>query len=211
MHLVLRDALGAEEASFDDADGWSRSMETQARRVLDLAAARAPEAAATVLARREEIIRAFTGLAELGDLGVLVRAHGDLHLGQVLIDDADGWQLLDFEGEPARPLAERRLRQPPLRDVAGVLRSFDYAAATAAIDPPPALAAWRDALRAAFLAGYRPLAAAENLVPAESWDGLLAAFELDKAVYELGYELENRPHWVAIPAAGILRVLDAAT
>lgn len=210
MHVALRDALGAEEASPDDADAWSRAMEAQACRVLDLAAARDPAGTAAVVARRDALLARFAGLADLGDLGLLVRTHGDLHLGQVLLDEEDGWQILDFEGEPARPLAERRTRQTPLRDVAGVLRSFDYAAASAALDPPPQLAAWRDDLRRAFLDGYRSVAGPAGLVPDAAWPALLAAFELDKAVYELGYELANRPTWVAIPVAGILRVLGAA-
>jgi maltokinase len=210
MHVVLRDALGAEEASPDDADGWSRSLQAQAERVLALAARVDPEATAPLLDRRAELLDRFTGLAELADLGLLVRTHGDLHLGQVLLDPASGWQVLDFEGEPARPLAERRRRQTPLRDVAGVVRSFDYAAASAALEPPPPLAAWRDDLRTAFLEGYRAVAEPAGLVPAAAWSPLLAAFELDKAVYELGYELANRPTWVPIPVAGILRVLEAA-
>jgi 1,4-alpha-glucan branching enzyme len=209
MHVVLRDSLGAEEASFDDADGWTRSMQSQAARVLELAERRAPELTAPVLALREDILARFAGLAELGDLGLLVRTHGDLHLGQVLADPAEGWLLLDFEGEPARPLAERRVRQTPLRDVAGVLRSFDYAAASAALDPPPDLAAWRDELRRAFLGGYRAVAEPDGLLPGSTWQPLLAAFELDKALYELGYELENRPSWVAIPVTGVLRIMTA--
>jgi maltokinase len=210
MHVVLRDALGAEEASPDDADGWSRAMQNQAARVLELAAERDPATTAAVLERSDDIISRFDGLADLGDLGMLVRTHGDLHLGQVLLHPDAGWQILDFEGEPARSLEERRRRQPPLRDVAGVLRSFDYAAASAALDPPSGLATWRDELRAAFLHGYRGAAEAEGLLPKGTWEGLLAAFELDKALYELGYELANRPDWVAIPVGGILRVLDRA-
>jgi predicted trehalose synthase len=210
MHVRLRDAFGAEEASPDHADVWSRSMEEQARRVLDLAASRAPKLTHRVLARREDVLARFGGLAELGDLGLLVRTHGDLHLGQVLLDGDLGWQILDFEGEPARPLEERRHRQTPLRDVAGVLRSFDYAAASAALDPPPELAAWRDALRESFLDGYRKAVAPAGLLPERAWPALLAAFELDKALYELGYELANRPDWVTIPVAGILRVLEHA-
>jgi maltokinase len=207
MHVALRDTLGAEEASLDDADAWSRSMQQQARQVLALAAERAPDAAAPLLDREAEILDRLTGLADLGDLGLLVRTHGDLHLGQVLTHPEHGWQVLDFEGEPARPLEARRERHSPLRDVAGVLRSFDYAAASAALDLPPRLADWRDDLRRAFLDGYHDAAGRAGLVPETTWTALLAAFELDKALYELGYELANRPDWVAIPVAGIMRVL----
>jgi trehalose synthase-fused probable maltokinase len=206
MHVVLRDVLGAEEASSAHADSWGRAMEAQARRALDLAGRRAPETSARALGARDDILERFAGLAELGDLGLLVRTHGDLHLGQVLLDPEDGWQLLDFEGEPARPLADRRQRHSPLRDVAGVLRSFDYAAASASLEPSPALLDWRDDLRHAFLDGYRTVADSQRLLPG-AWQPLLAIFELDKALYELGYELENRPDWVAIPVSGIMRAI----
>jgi maltokinase len=185
-------------------------MHRQAERVLDLAARRAPEQAAPCSPHASRITDELTCLAELTDAGLLVRTHGDLHLGQVLLDPDRGWQLLDFEGEPARPLSQRVHRQTPLRDVAGVVRSFDYAAASAQLDPSPELAAWRDGLRARSWTGYREVAEPAGIVPAAAWDRLLAAFELDKALYELGYELENRPDWVAIPVMGILRVIAAA-
>jgi maltose alpha-D-glucosyltransferase/alpha-amylase len=164
------------------------------------------------------------GIARVVDaLGALVgtvkiRSHGDYHLGQVL-KTPDGFAIIDFEGEPARPLAERRARQSPLRDVAGMLRSLDYAAHAVAFGLAPderapalgVLTAWEEAARGAFLAGYRE-AVAESpapLVPS-SEGALLAAcgaFELEKACYELRYERDNRPDWVAIPLAGIRRVL----
>ncbi|HEX6082390.1 MAG TPA: alpha-amylase, partial [Methylomirabilota bacterium] len=149
---------------------------------------------------------------------VKIRSHGDYHLGQVL-KTPDGFAIIDFEGEPARPLAERRARQSALRDVAGMLRSLDYAAHAVAFGLAPAeraaalrvLTLWEDAARRAFLAGYRE-AVAESpapLVPS-SEKALLAAcgaFELEKACYELRYERDNRPDWVAIPLAGIRRLL----
>jgi maltokinase len=207
MHEVLRDRLGDEDATADHVRGWVADMHRQAERVLDLAQRRAPQQTAPLLDARGAIFAELGRLAGVEDPGRLVRTHGDLHLGQVLLDPEHGWQLLDFEGEPARPLSERLHRQTPLRDVAGVVRSFDYAAASAQLDPSPALAAWRDGLRQAFLAGYRTVAESAGLVPPAAWDPLLAAFELDKALYELGYELENRPDWVAIPVMGILRVI----
>ena len=149
---------------------------------------------------------------------VKIRSHGDYHLGQVLKTE-DGFVIIDFEGEPARPLAERRAKLPALRDVAGMLRSLDYAAHAVAFEVPaveraPALAmltAWESEARRAFLDGYRGAAAASPaaLIP-RSEEELLAAcaaFELEKACYELLYERNNRPDWVAIPLAGIRRIL----
>jgi predicted trehalose synthase len=122
-----------------------------------------------------------------------------------------GWVILDFEGEPARPLPERRLKRSPLRDVAGMLRSFSYAVAGARLlrgtEPP---ADWEDRARERFLAGYHDTADASLLPPGQqATDQLLSVFELEKAVYELRYELNNRPDWVAIPVAGILRLLES--
>ena len=152
---------------------------------------------------------------------VKIRVHGDYHLGQVL-KTADGFVIIDFEGEPARPLAERRRRQAALRDVAGMLRSLDYAVHAVGREAPEgeraarlaALTAWEDRARRAFLTGYRAAVSASGvpLVPAAE-SALLracAAFELEKACYELRYELNNRPDWVAIPLAGITRILAAA-
>jgi len=149
---------------------------------------------------------------------VKIRSHGDYHLGQVLKTE-DGFVIIDFEGEPARPLAERRAKLPALRDVAGMLRSLDYAAHAVAFEVPaaeraPALAmltAWESEARRAFLDGYRGAATASPtaLIP-RSEEELLAAcaaFELEKACYELRYERNNRPDWVAIPLAGIRRIL----
>jgi maltokinase len=129
-----------------------------------------------------------------------------------------GWYVLDFEGEPARPLAERRAKTSPLKDVAGMLRSLHYAAQVGLRERDGAddggcvdLAdRWEARNREAFLAGYWPEASAAGLVPPTD-DGrrtVLAAFELDKAVYELAYELSHRPEWVAIPLAAISRLLE---
>ena len=122
-----------------------------------------------------------------------------------------GWVILDFEGEPARPLPERRLKRSPLRDVAGMLRSFSYAAAgSELLRGRPAPEGWEDRARQAFLDGYYDRVEPSLLPPGqEATDRLLAVFELEKAVYELRYELNNRPDWVSIPVAGILRLIDA--
>jgi predicted trehalose synthase len=190
-HVVLAEHFPSRAATPGDGEAWTGAMLHQLDAVL-ATAARDPDRTAAVLARADDIrmrLRAGTGAPGHGRVQ---RIHGDLHLGQVLIDPNRGWQLLDFEGEPARSLADRRQPHSPLRDVAGMLRSFDYAAAHS-----DASTAWVEQARTAFLAGY-----GVQTTP------LLVAFELDKAIYELGYELANRPDWVGIPVRGILRVLD---
>jgi len=144
----------------------------------------------------------------LRDAGVAIRVHGDYHLGQVLRSGAR-WYVLDFEGEPTRPLAERRAPSSPLRDVAGMLRSFGYAAGTARRRGAPAAQAaeWERAARDAFLGAY--VERAGELVPRDpaAAHALLTAFEVDKAVYEVAYEQGNRPDWVDIPLEGLRAVL----
>ena len=157
--------------------------------------------------RGEEVRERLRMLTNLGGAGRVIRHHGDFHLGQTLWA-GDDWVILDFEGEPARSLPERRRKRSPLRDVAGMLRSFAYAASASpllhGVEPP---AGWEEQARAQFLAGYRS-AVEQSLVPSGSgMDRLLSVFELEKAVYELRYELNNRPDWVGIPVAGIQRML----
>jgi trehalose synthase-fused probable maltokinase len=159
--------------------------------------------------RGEEVRERLRLLTHVGGAGRVIRHHGDFHLGQTLWSDGD-WVLLDFEGEPARSLPERRRKRSPLRDVAGMLRSFAYVASAAqlqrGVEPPEG---WEEQARAEFVGGYRTTID-QNLVPSGSaMDKLLAVFELEKAVYELRYELNNRPDWVKIPVAGILRMLEA--
>ena len=157
--------------------------------------------------RGEEVRERLRMLTNLGGAGRVIRHHGDFHLGQTLWADGD-WVILDFEGEPARSLPERRRKRSPLRDVAGMLRSFAYAASASpllrGVEPPPG---WEEQARAQFLAGYRSTVE-QSLVPSGSgMDRLLSVFELEKAVYELRYELNHRPDWVGIPVAGIERML----
>jgi len=140
----------------------------------------------------------------------VIRHHGDYHLGQVVTAGGGRWIVLDFEGEPARTLVERRRKRSPLRDVAGMLRSFAYAASASRIlYDAPAPDGWEDEVRAAFLEGYLSSVDQRLLPPGQAAvERLIAVFELEKAVYELRYELDNRPDWASIPVAGILRLLE---
>ena len=195
--------------------------------VLDDAAC---EEAAMVLARRRELLERARAVAALKPAGMRIRIHSDYHLGQTLRVPGAGAErggkgdfvLLDFEGEPARPLADRRLKQSPLKDVAGMVRSFSYAASSALERHAGSNAAagnhadddglagwarcWFGVASAAFLREYRKQMAAGPAIlpPAPECQPLFAAYLLEKALYELAYELNNRPAWVRIPLAGIL-------
>ncbi len=155
------------------------------------------------LAEHEEAVDALYRAAQDADWPVLQRVHGDYHLGQVLDvpgHPGHGWVLLDFEGEPLRPLAERSAPDLALRDVAGMLRSFDYAAGSVEHPDPRD---WAADARAAFLAGYTHVA---GRGPRQD-RALVDALELDKALYEVVYEARNRPTWLAIPTTAISRLL----
>jgi maltokinase len=149
-------------------------------------------------------------MSHVGVGGRLIRHHGDFHLGQTL-RAAGRWVLLDFEGEPARSMRERRRKRSPLRDVAGMLRSFAYAAsASELLHGVAAPEDWEQRAREAFLGGYFATVDGGLLPTGQAGiERLLAIFELEKAVYELRYELNNRPDWVGIPVAGIARLLEA--
>lgn len=169
---------------------------------------------------QSRIERAADDLGLLADVTYKIRCHGDYHLGQVL-KTPGGFVVIDFEGEPARAVDERRAKQAPLRDVAGMLRSLDYAAHAALAARAPAergaaaarLADWERQARRGFLDGYLEAVAGSPvpLIPPAEEDlrRVGAAFELEKACYELRYELNNRPDWIAIPLAGIARILEA--
>ncbi len=169
--------------------------------VADLMSSRldaAISAAAALKPHRDGLTGAFGALSGR-DLAVQ-RVHGDFHLGQTL-HTPDGWKIIDFEGEPAKTMAERLLPDSPWRDIAGMLRSFDYAAASA---PGPDSAGWAAACRAGFLAGYT----GGSLTAEDA--AVLRAYEADKAVYEVVYEVRNRPDWVAIPLAAVATLAASA-
>ncbi|SDF52824.1 maltose alpha-D-glucosyltransferase [Terriglobus roseus] len=167
-------------------------------------------AVATLISRRDDMLALAESLRHIppAEAGIRTRIHGDYHLGQVL-RTKDDFVLLDFEGEPARSLEERRMKQSPLRDVAGMLRSFSYAAAAGFGTPPSAQRdEWEHAAAGAFLEGYRQGTGSLPHPSTEVEAILLRAYLLEKALYEIIYEVNNRPDWIAIPLAGILGLLD---
>ncbi|HET9080373.1 MAG TPA: aminoglycoside phosphotransferase [Trebonia sp.] len=192
VHADLAAAFGTDELGTDAVGELTERM----YRKLDLAVAAVPELAKHI----DMISDTYSELANLSGPFPVQRVHGDYHLGQVLRTET-GWVVLDFEGEPATPLAQRRARSSPLRDVAGMLRSFDYAARHQLIGHPGQAAlidAARDWVRrnaSAFCVGY---AEAGGLDPVAN-QVLLRALQLDKAVYEVLYEARHRPSWLPIP------------
>ncbi|MGH9458922.1 MAG: maltose alpha-D-glucosyltransferase [Thermoanaerobaculia bacterium] len=204
-------------------------MRTQATRSLALLRKKArdlaPDArddAVALLEREGEILERFRDLLERKISAVRIRTHGDFHLGQVLYTGRD-FVIIDYEGEPGRPLSERRIKRSSLRDVAGMLRSFNYApyavlfgqvgGAVRDEDAPllhRAARFWHRWVSAIYLRRYLELARTGPIVPKtdEELDVLLRAYLLEKALYEVSYELNNRPEWVGIPLRGILQLLD---
>ncbi|GAA1936784.1 trehalose biosynthesis protein [Microbacterium aoyamense] len=173
------------------------------RRRLSIAIAEVP-----AIAERQQAIERVYARAETIAWPPRQRIHGDYHLGQVLLVPGRGWVLLDFEGEPLRPMAERREPDLALRDVAGMLRSFDYVAGSIRQGEQGhshgAVQEWARSARTAFLDGY----CAASGTDLDAQHELLAALELDKAVYEAIYETRNRPTWVSIPLRAIARLAD---
>ena len=195
VHTALAAALPTAQATASDIARITAIM----RRRLAAASALVPEIAA-----RADRIESAISAVESVPWPPLQRIHGDYHLGQVLHSPDRGWLLLDFEGEPLRPLAERSLPDSPFRDIAGMLRSFDYAGGSVEhAQPGRSAREWVDNGVTAFLDGY----ARSGPDPRDRRD-LLRAFLLDKALYEVVYEARNRPTWLAIPVAAITRLLD---
>ncbi|MHB1445045.1 MAG: maltokinase N-terminal cap-like domain-containing protein [Acidimicrobiales bacterium] len=202
MHIALGKAFGVHPSSLSE---WADAMVRQVDRL---------GLGADVRRRAEALARRVVVLQEVPS----VRVHGDLHLGQVMRADA-GWFVLDFEGEPARPVAERRLPWPAAKDVAGMVRSFAYAAAAVLHERESSerealegqARAWVQRNRQAFLGGYASVEGLEAVLPdggpdSDAYRDLLAFFEFEKALYEVAYERAHRPDWEAIPLAAIERL-----
>jgi maltose alpha-D-glucosyltransferase/alpha-amylase len=235
LHRVL--AAPTDDADFapepiaaKDMSAWRAAARRQAETSLATLKRQIPalpeadrEAARAVLARRDECLSCIDALTRDPVTAMKTRIHGDYHLGQVLVAQND-WYIIDFEGEPAKTLAQRRAKHSPLRDIAGMLRSFDYAAwaavrhvaattGTVAEATVQKAGAWRDETFEAFMMGYRELNAEISSYPADEGEAtrLLQLFTLEKACYELAYEAANRPDWIAIPIKGITAILDSST
>ena len=225
MHLALasddRDPAFAPEPFTDHYRmGLFHGFLSQTNRSFQLLRAHgASDDAQALLEKEAEVRERFRSLRDNRINATRIRTHGDFHLGQVLYTGKD-FSIIDFEGEPARPLSERRLKRSPLRDVAGMLRSFQYAAFGAlfgqvpGVTPQPQLEAWANlwvsAVSDQYLAGYLATAGTAHFIPQspEELQILMEVFLLEKAVYEVTYELNNRPDWVRIPIRGILRMLS---
>ena len=236
MHLVLAESsadtdFAPERFTKLYQRSLYQSMRTICRRNLSLLRRRLnhlPEDArpeATSLADQEtSILETFRRLLDIRITALRTRIHGDYHLGQVLYTGKD-FVIIDFEGEPARPVSERLIKRSPLRDVAGMLRSYHYAACTGLqvcesrgwVQPEnrAALASWADYwfkwMGAIFLKEYLGVVGENAFIPpnADEVQVLLESYLLEKAIYELGYELNNRPDWVRIPISGILHVMGS--
>ena len=228
LHLALARRTGnpgfdPEPVQSDDLKSWVAAVEDECRSSLELLSQRSEvwekplaELAQRVTEAAPALIARINQNSLATPAGVKTRLHGDLHLGQVLICE-DDFLIIDFEGEPQRTLAERRAKHSALRDVAGMLRSFDYARYSAlhqyamtAPDPDrmaQAARQWEQCMRKGFLQAYGQVAVAGGLYAsvadfeAAAW--LIDLFELEKALYELRYEMDNRPDWIGVPLAGI--------
>jgi trehalose synthase-fused probable maltokinase len=217
------EAFAPERVEERHLSEWADAVRAQARTALnglkEAVSLEPPGRAAAdrLLRRQQELMERIGQSMPLGLNVVRTRLHGDYHLGQILVSDGDVY-IIDFEGEPMRPLAERRAKHSPLKDVAGMLRSFSYALAAAARSlPAEERATAAEQLRAiardmstAFLEEYNQAIRECRSCPADPAHAtsLLRLFLLEKALYEVSYELANRPGWVGIPLAGVLALLD---
>jgi maltose alpha-D-glucosyltransferase / alpha-amylase len=232
LHAVLaiptqKTAFAAEPATAADSAAWSGGVRTQLEAALAALARvaiwsdpQAAAAAAVLTDRQAVLLDVIDRLAAAAPGALKTRIHGDFHLGQVLVSSGDAY-IIDFEGEPRRPLAERRGKTSPLRDVAGLLRSFDYAVAVAAarsagaaqVDAPgwsAILDRFAEDAGNAFLAAYRAghAASEHRWVGEDGETALLDLFLIEKAAYEICYEAANRPAWLGIPLNGLARIAD---
>ena len=220
MHAALAHdtddpAFGTEPVTGEDVAEWTRATRERADEAFRMMRAHSDERdVGALLRRRDEVDALIDRVAYAEPSGVRHRIHGDYHLGQVLVAQAD-FQIIDFEGEPRATLDERRAKSHPARDVAGMLRSFDYLA-EATLDRRRARGAggdeaerlareWREAAAARFLAAY------DEGEAGGTEPDLLALFTLQKALYEIAYEAGSRPDWIGIPVRGVLALLDAKT
>jgi len=207
MHAVL--SSDASDPVFSPEEASPESLALLAATIDDQIAAVFAglpdnEALAPIAGRGDDVRDLLHGLSTIGSIGKRIRHHGDLHLGQTLWAGGD-WLIIDFEGEPARDLTVRRQKASPLRDVAGMLRSFTYVLTVSGLEDADFERTARDRFLEAYYEAMRPTGV---LPPRETAERLIRIFELEKAVYELGYELEHRPDWVGIPVAGIVRLLE---
>jgi maltose alpha-D-glucosyltransferase/alpha-amylase len=233
LHVALASAQNDQEFAVEPFSPFYRraayqSMRTSADRALSTLRDRLKHLseqdradAERVLALKNEILSRFRFILDQKITALRTRVHGDYHLGQVLFTGKD-FVITDFEGEPAQPIGERRSKRSPLRDTAGMLRSFDYAALTAlrsgdfrakdSVALQAAANCWVFWVSVAFLQSYLEASRAGGFLPESNHElkSLLDLFLLQKAIYELNYELNNRPEWAAVPIAGILAILQPA-
>jgi maltose alpha-D-glucosyltransferase/alpha-amylase len=232
MHLALAasDAFAdfaPETSTPADVQLWTEGVMTRAERVFDALKQRRETIKESdrllvdqLLAQRVNLHERLSALLPPDVDGLNIRHHGDFHLGQILIVKDDIF-IIDFEGEPRRPLSERRRKAPAARDVAGLIRSIDYSATAAlerALKVAPdengklgaALAEWRERAATTFLAAYREIMTNQRLWPADppAAEQMLNFFLLEKAVYEIEYELAHRPEWLRVPLTGMIRILS---
>src|SRR3954447_9953915 len=218
MHAVLASdasdpAFAPEDSSPESAGLLSARIDEEIDATFDELGDR--EELAPLVGRRSQAHDLVLATAPSAAFGRAIRTHGDLHLGQALRRDAasgGGWMVIDFEGEPTRSASTRRHKALPLRDVAGMLRSFAYLTAAARRDGTAVPEGWEEEARRRFLDSYRA-SAASSVLPSsvEAQDHQLTMFELEKAFYELRYELDHRPDWVELPVRSILELLERST
>ncbi len=228
MHAVLaretsNRAFAPDNASAEETARWAQRVEERLVKAFRLIEDQAPwqreqdrQRANALLERREQLLAAVQTLAKEGEGTPMTRIHGDFHLGQVLVATGDAY-IIDFEGEPAASIAERRAKSSPLRDVAGLLRSIDYAGAALMDRTDESVVPIDETRRDEFIARYRTQASqaflqayweASPLRDTPAARALLGLFLIEKAAYEIAYEAANRPNWLAVPLAGLTRLLS---